>query len=64
MLKTIFKKDSKGKLRFISISTKGSSIIQESGILNSKNTVTNVSECIGKNIGKVNETTPEEQAVL
>lgn len=61
---TVYKVDSKGKMRFISISTDDNKVIQESGILGSDKTVTNISECIGKNIGKVNETNPSEQAVL
>jgi DNA ligase-1 len=51
-------------LRFITISTRENLIIQESGIVGSDNPVTNESECIGKNIGKTNETTPQEQAIL
>lgn len=59
---TIYKKDSKGKLRFLTISTEGSKVIQESGLLDGKAT-TNISNCEGKNIGKANETTPEQQAI-
>lgn len=63
MEKTVYKLDSKGKLRFISISTEGNLVVQTSGILGTDSPVTNKSECIGKNIGKVNETTPEQQAI-
>ena len=59
----IYKKDSAGNIRFLSISTEGNLIVQESGIVGTKNSVTNKSVCIGKNIGKTNETTPEEQAI-
>lgn len=55
--------DSKSKMRYITISTRDNLIIQESGIVGTDSPVTNVSECIGKNIGKINETTPEEQAI-
>jgi DNA ligase-1 len=61
--KTIYKTDSKGKLRFINISTNENKIIQESGLVGSPNTVTNISECIAKNIGKANATTAEGQAI-
>lgn len=57
----IYKKDSKGKLRFLDISTDGSTIVQVSGLIDGTH-VTNVSQCEGKNIGRSNETTPEEQA--
>ena len=60
---TLYKKDSKGKLRFLDISTDGSTIVQVSGLVDGKH-VTNVSQCEGKNIGRSNETTPEEQAEL
>ena len=59
----LFKKDSKGKLRFLDISTDGSTIVQVSGVIGGAH-VTNVSQCEGKNIGRSNETTPEEQAEL
>ena len=63
MKQTIYKIDTKGKTRFITISVDGSTIIQESGLLDGKS-VTNISQCEGKNIGKVNETTPENQAII
>ena len=59
----IYKKDSKGKLRFLDISVDGSTIVQVSGLIDGAH-VTNVSQCEGKNIGRSNETTPEEQAEL
>ena len=59
----LFKKDSTGKLRFLDISTDGSTIVQVSGVIGGAH-VTNVSQCEGKNIGRSNETTPEEQAEL
>lgn len=61
--KTLYKLDSKQKLRFLTISTEENKIIQVSGLVDSPNPVTNISECRGKNIGKVNETSPEQQAV-
>lgn len=62
--KTIYKLDSKGKVRYLKLYTEGSFVVQESGLLDSPNAVVNKSECVAKNIGKVNETTPEQQAIL
>jgi len=62
-MNTLYKKDSKGKLRFLDISTDGATVVQVSGLIDGK-AVTNVTQCVGKNIGRSNETTPEEQADL
>tara|TARA_R110002074_G_scaffold119628_4_gene252895 strand:+ start:2280 stop:3332 length:1053 start_codon:yes stop_codon:yes gene_type:complete len=62
-MNTLYKKDSKGKIRFLDISTDGSTIVQTSGLIDGKAT-TNVSQCEGKNIGRSNETSPEQQADL
>jgi ATP-dependent DNA ligase len=59
----IYKKDSKGKLRYLKVYTEGATVYQESGLLDG-NPVTHEHICVGKNIGKTNETTPEEQAEL
>ncbi|MGK0464841.1 ATP-dependent DNA ligase [Clostridium sp.] len=59
----LFKKDSKGKIRFLDIDTDGATIVQVSGIIGGKH-VTNVSMCKAKNIGKSNETSAEDQAEL
>jgi len=59
----LYKKDSKDKIRSLEITTKDNLVVQVSGLLDGKK-VTTKSECIGKNIGKSNETTPEEQAIL
>jgi DNA ligase 1 len=64
MNKTIYKRDSKGKVRFLTIKAEEGYVIQESGILGTDSPVVHRSACIGKNIGKTNSTTPEEQAVL
>lgn len=60
----LFKKDSKGKDRFISIKAEGSTIIQESGLVDSPNTVFHTKEATPKNVGRANETSAEEQAIL
>ena len=59
----LYKKDSKGKIRFVEIYSNENKVIQKHGIIGGK-VVYNESECIGKNIGKSNETTPERQAEL
>ena len=63
MSKTLFKTDSKGKVRILKLSTDGENLIQESGLETGKHTTT-ISKCVGKNIGRSNETTPSEQAIL
>jgi len=62
-MKTLYKLDTKGKCRILQIITEGSKIVQVSGLLDGAKT-TNYSECVGKNIGRSNETTPEQQAIL
>ncbi len=62
-METIYKKDSKGKTRYLTISTRGNEIIQVSGVLDGT-PVTNISVCVPKNIGKSNATTGPEQAII
>jgi DNA ligase-1 len=64
MDKRIYKKDSSGNIRYLSISTEGNLIVQESGIVGTNSPVFNRSACEAKNVGKANSTTPAEQAVL
>ena len=61
---TIYKKDSKGKIRFLRIYTDGNEVVQKSGVLDTENVLEHRSESKAKNIGKVNETTPAQQAIL
>lgn len=61
--KNLYKLDSKGKTRILIYWTKGSLICQSSGLLNGA-LVENKKEAIPKNVGRANETTPEEQAIL
>ncbi len=58
----LYKKDSKGKIRVLKIFTEGSILFQVSGLLDGKK-VTHDKVCKGKNLGKSNETSPEEQAI-
>lgn len=61
---TLYKKDTKGKIRYLVLRVAGDCFLQESGVLNTENPVTHAKTCVGKNIGKSNATTPEEQALL
>lgn len=64
MQKTIYKKDSTGKIRYLTIGNEGGFVIQESGVIGTPNPVINRSACEAKNVGRSNSTTPEEQAEL
>jgi DNA ligase 1 len=59
---TLFKKDSKGKIRVLNVYTEGADLIQSAGLLDG-NLVTNRKTCKPKNLGKSNESTAEEQAL-
>jgi DNA ligase-1 len=60
----IYKLDTKGKIRFVEVTTVGSILIQTSGVLDTLSPVIHKKECVGKNIGKSNQTSPSEQAIL
>lgn len=62
-LKKLFKKDTKGKIRFLSIESIDDEIHQTSGIVGGKPSL-RVSKCVAKNVGRSNETTASEQAEL
>jgi len=61
--KTIYKKDTKGKIRYLEISTDSDELVQTSGMLNTTSPVEHRKTCTPKNVGKVNETTGAEQAL-
>lgn len=61
--KLLFKKDSKGKIRVLLIEAINGVLIQESGLKDGKK-VTHNSVCKPKNVGKANETNPEQQSIL
>jgi DNA ligase-1 len=63
MIKTLYKLDSKFKIRVWNIWTEDGILIQEAGILGGK-LVQHSKQCKSKNVGKSNETSPEEQALL
>lgn len=60
----LYKKDIKGKIRFLEIKTEGSDLIQISGIVGTDSPVEHRKTCKSKNIGKSNETKSREQAVF
>jgi DNA ligase-1 len=60
---TLYIRDSKGKERQWSVRTEGADIIVSHGIVGGKITEKRTT-AKGKNIGKSNETTPEQQAIL
>lgn len=61
--KVIYKKDSKGKIRFLHIYSYGGQVIQKSGLVGGQ-VVTHSSQAKPKNVGRSNETTTVEQARL
>ncbi len=62
-MKTIYKKDNKGNIRYLKISTNYQGYLtQTSGILQTNNPTIHTTLCKGKNIGKINETSPRQQA--
>ena len=60
---TLYKKDTKGKLRILIIESEVGAISQTSGLVGGKLTE-RISQCSAKNVGKSNETSPEQQANL
>lgn len=62
-MKTLYKLDSKGKIRVWNIWTEDDVLIQEAGIWGGK-LVQHRKTCTPKNVGKSNETTGEVQALL
>jgi len=59
----LYKKDTKGKIRTLILTTNANNLLMTSGILHGKLTET-IRTCTPKNIGKNNETTGSEQALL
>lgn len=62
-MKTIYKKDTKWKIRIIEVFTKWNILVQRSWIIDWK-LVENKKECKPKNIWKINATNAIEQAIL
>lgn len=61
--KTIYKVDTKGKMRYLEVSTFEGALVQISGIVGTDSPIKHEKFCEGKNIGRSNETTAKEQAV-
>lgn len=59
----LFKKDTKGKIRMLLIYAEGDEVVQISGLVDGEKTE-NRSKSTAKNIGRANETTAQEQAIL
>jgi len=63
-MNTLYKYTQTGAIQQWTIFVKGNTYYTEEGILNGAITRSKPTVCQGKNIGKSNETTPEEQALL
>lgn len=61
-VKTLYKKDTKGKIRIFQIWTDGAALLQQSGLVDGKQTLQQ-KKCTPKNIGKSNEVGASEQAI-
>lgn len=64
MEKTIYKLDSKGKERFLTVKAELGDLVQVSGLLGTDSPIEHRKTCKAKNVGRSNETTPEQQAIL
>lgn len=62
--KTIYKKDSSGKIRYLTVNAAVNELQQISGVMNTDNPIVHTKLCYGKNIGRANETTDSKQAEL
>ncbi len=60
---TLYKKDSKGKIRILILKTEKDTLIQQAGLVTGK-LVVNTRQCSPKNVGRANATTGEEQAIV
>jgi DNA ligase 1 len=63
-LETLYKIDTQSRLREWTIHINGSSFYAVKGLVDGKKTQDKPTQTIAKNVGRSNETTPEEQAVL
>jgi len=60
---TLYKKDSKGKIRILILKTERDKLVQQAGLVTGK-LVVNTRQCSPKNVGRANATTGKEQAVI
>jgi len=63
-LQTLYKIDTKGKLREWTMHIDGASFYAVKGLVDGKKTTDKATTTIAKNVGRSNQTTPEEQAEL
>ena len=63
-LQTLYKIDTKGKLREWTMHIDGNSFYAVKGLVEGKKTQDKPTQTIAKNVGRSNETTPQEQALL
>lgn len=59
----LYKKDTKGKIRYLDIHVDGADLIQISGIVGTDSPIEHRKICKIKNAGRSNATTPKEQAI-
>ncbi len=59
----LYKQDSKGKIRIFKMETSGGSYRTITGLIDGAQVTTDWTTCKPKNVGKSNETTPDEQAI-
>src|ERR1700690_752773 len=60
----LYQKTRLGKTEFLEFTTQGPKFITKWGLLGSKKIQTSVKVCKGMNLGKKNETSPSQQAIL
>jgi DNA ligase-1 len=60
----IYRKDNKGNIRYLEVIASDDNIIQRSGIFGTENEIEHIKKAKPKNIGKSNETTAKQQAIL
>ena len=63
-LETLYKIDSVGKLREWSVHVEGNTFYAVKGLVGMKLITDTPTLCVAKNVGRSNETTPEEQAEI
>ena len=61
---TLYKRDTKGKIRQWTIHAQGNKFWTEGGLVDMKMNVAKPTSCHSKNLGQTNETSPEAQAQL
>lgn len=59
----LYKKDTKGNIRYLNVYNEGADIVQESGVLDTPSPIIHRKTAKPKNVGKINETTSEEQTI-